>query len=496
MVSLHSAPNSAGTAEDQANQVQVEQTDQTQAQQTQQTQQTQQAESTDTQTEIHKVEQPDTKQSVIEDTIEPAKPVQTIVGESSQLNGAAAAVSPVALEAAPVDTVVLGAAPVDAVAVEATPVDSVAVDTTPVDVVAVDATPVDAVAVETTPADTVILTATIETVDLHALSYDDLPDKRRVWPGAPGSREEGLGRLRLLTPDVVAAAAGSCIRTGRRVALNWELTKLDIANFNRAPTQHHIMSLLNGAGFDDVYIFNPQQSSQWDGLRHFSSPYPDSSQRLFYGGVTSGEIADRSNTRIGMQHWAQEGIVGRGVLLDYAEYARKHLPDLTYKTLSDHAIPLSVLQDVARDQRVTFERGDILFVRIGLTREWDTQMSAGDKLAYALSSNPQHAGVEGSEEMLRWIWDTGFAAVAGDAISFEVYPPKATHSRADGTSVGGLFMHEYLLPAWGMPVGELFDLEALSRMCIEHDRWTFFVTSAPLNMPGGVSSPPNCLAIF
>ncbi|CAK7200705.1 hypothetical protein SEUCBS139899_003403 [Sporothrix eucalyptigena] len=335
------------------------------------------------------------------------------------------------------------------------------------------------------------------TVNLHDLTYDELPDKRRVWPGAPGSREEGLGRLNLLTPDVVAAAASSSIRTGQRVALNWDLTKLDIANFNRAPTQHHIMSLLGGAGFDDVYIFNPQQSSQWDGLRHFSSPYPDSSERLFYGGVTSGDIANRSNTRIGMQHWAQEGIVGRGVLLDYVEYARKYLPNLSYKALSDHAIPLSVLQDIAKVQGVEFQRGDILFVRIGLTREWDEEMSAADKLAYAQSKNPQHAGVEGTEEMLRWIWDTGFAAVAGDAVSFEVYPPQKEYARGEGQpSVPGVFMHEYLLPAWGVPVGELFDLEALSRMCIEHNRWTFFVTSAPLNMPGGVSSPPNCLAIF
>jgi hypothetical protein len=39
--------------------------------------------------------------------------------------------------------------------------------------------------------------------------------------------------------------------------------------------------------------------------------------------------------------------------------------------------------------------------------------------------------------------------------------------------------------------GELFDLEALSRTCKELNRYSFFVTSMPLNMPGGVSSPPN-----
>lgn len=45
-------------------------------------------------------------------------------------------------------------------------------------------------------------------------------------------------------------------------------------------------------------------------------------------------------------------------------------------------------------------------------------------------------------------------------------------------------------------IGELFDLEALARTCQELQRWSFFVTSVPLNMPGGVSSPPNAMAIF
>lgn len=44
--------------------------------------------------------------------------------------------------------------------------------------------------------------------------------------------------------------------------------------------------------------------------------------------------------------------------------------------------------------------------------------------------------------------------------------------------------------------GELFDLEALAHLCEEHQRWTFFISSVPLNMPGGVSSPPNVMAIF
>ncbi|KEF51833.1 uncharacterized protein A1O9_12170 [Exophiala aquamarina CBS 119918] len=329
---------------------------------------------------------------------------------------------------------------------------------------------------------------------LHFLTYDALPNPRQVWNTPPGSREEGLGRLVLLTPEVVAYAASTCIKTGRRTTLGWDLTKLEIANFGRQPTQHHIVPLLDGRAFDDVIIFNPQQSSQWDGLRHFSAPQAGTAGHQFYGGVTAAEITDRSCTRIGIQEWAREGICGRGVLLDYVRYAAKN--GIQYSTFSNHSIPLATLVEIAAEQKVSFRRGDILLVRIGVTREWDTIMTPEDKLKYALDKNPQHAGVEGTEEMLRWIWDEGFAAVASDAISFEAYPPQQSYKRDRGDDAEGLFLHEYLLAGWGMPIGELFDLEELSRICEEEQRWHFFLASAPLKLPGGVSSPPNCVAIF
>ena len=56
--------------------------------------------------------------------------------------------------------------------------------------------------------------------------------------------------------------------------------------------------------------------------------------------------------------------------------------------------------------------------------------------------------------------------------------------------------HEVMLAGWGMPIGELFDLEALGKHCKEPGRYEFFCVSEPTNVPGGVASPPNILAIF
>lgn len=47
-----------------------------------------------------------------------------------------------------------------------------------------------------------------------------------------------------------------------------------------------------------------------------------------------------------------------------------------------------------------------------------------------------------------------------------------------------------------MPIGELWDLEALAVECNRQKKWTFFLTSSPLNVEGGVASPPNALAIL
>ncbi|ETS83667.1 hypothetical protein PFICI_05543 [Pestalotiopsis fici W106-1] len=322
------------------------------------------------------------------------------------------------------------------------------------------------------------------------VKYDELPDPTKVWLGSPKSREEGLGRLALLTNDQVRKAATEQIRTGRRVGMNWELTKMETPGLGRQPCEHSIVPLLSGLCFDDIYHFNPQQSSQWDGLRHFgmkvktdaNDEQHSEEKRLFYGGTTESEILEKGNDRIGIQHWAREGITGRGVLIDYASWADSK--GLEYTTFSQHTIKLDDVLEIAQTSNIVFERGDILLIRSGFTREWEG-MSSDAKKAYSTSQHPQHAGIEATTDVLRWLWDSGFSAVAGDAISFEVFPP-----------TGDLMLHEHILAGWGMPIGEMFDLEELSRVCKEVGRWTFFLTSMPLNMPGGVSSPPNAQAIF
>jgi len=287
--------------------------------------------------------------------------------------------------------------------------------------------------------------------------------------------------LRLLTPEVVAAAASE-IQTGRRVCLNWNLEKLDPPGFGRQPFSHSIHWVAPGIAFDDVYHMNPQQSSQWDGLRHHSAP-DSNSNYVFYGGTTAEEIQDPSNFRIGMGHWAKQGIAGRGVLIDYLSFAERH--GRKVDALSQHVVSLDDVLAIAKECNITFRKGDIFFLRVGLTKTWDS-LGPEQKQAYSQQQAPKHAGLEQSERVVRFLWDNHFSAVASDTVSFEVYP--ALQKEWD--------LHHFLLAGWGVPIGEMFDLEDLADLCKEVGRWTFFVSSSPLNCARGVSSPPNCMAIL
>jgi len=98
-------------------------------------------------------------------------------------------------------------------------------------------------------------------------------------------------------------------------------------------------------------------------------------------------------------------------------------------------------------------------------------------------------GVAPEEETARWIWNHHFSAVAGDAIAFEAII-------MESEAVPKMVLHQYLLCHFGMSIGELWDLKALSQRCAQLKRWSFFLTSSPLNVEGGIGSPPNALAVF
>ncbi|KAF6803363.1 putative cyclase [Colletotrichum sojae] len=318
-------------------------------------------------------------------------------------------------------------------------------------------------------------------------------------------KDDRLGALNLLTPAVVAAAAASEIKTGDRVSLDWALNNPSQPSFDRAPFESRLVNRKSNDGRertvnDDILHFNTQCSSQWDGFRH----YGYQKAKRYYNNTSQEDLENPEKIGIDASAaWVEKGgIVGRGVLLDYAAFcARNSIPIDPFTSIS---IPIAHLQQIAAESNITFRTGDILFVRSGFTEAYNARDDAAQR-SVAARASPDFLGVEPTTTALRWIWETGFAAVAGDAPSFERAPIAGPHTAPgkawageaweDEMQTGGL-LHQWLLGGWGLPIGEMFDLEALSAKCRELGRWTFFVSSVPLKVPGGVASPPNAVAIF
>lgn len=300
--------------------------------------------------------------------------------------------------------------------------------------------------------------------------------------------DDNIGTLNLLTPEVVAAAAQE-IKYGDRVMIDWPLNHPDEPTSGRLKFGHKVLHFDTDpfkpglVGNDDEIHINTQSTSQWDGYKHLGL---QDGSRKFYHGLTQDEIvAGTDEGRCGIHHWCDAGgIVGRGILLDwktwYEEKHQKPIP-LPYTT---HRIPVEDLEEVAKAQGTEFRQGDILIVRTGFTDWFDNEPDREMRYKY-MTMNRDFIGLDANEKTKLWLWEKHFSAVAADTLSFEAWP-----------NPPDMILHEWLLVHWGTPIGEFWELDKLAALCKKRQKWSFFFTSAPLRVPGGIASPPNGICIL
>jgi hypothetical protein len=89
--------------------------------------------------------------------------------------------------------------------------------------------------------------------------------------------------------------------------------------FGREVFQHEIKALFENVAYDDKYQLNTQSGTQWDGFRHIAHM----PTQTFYNGTKGKDIEgpEKNPNKCGIHHWAEHGIVGRGILIDYWSYA-------------------------------------------------------------------------------------------------------------------------------------------------------------------------------
>ncbi|KAJ5733592.1 hypothetical protein N7493_002378 [Penicillium malachiteum] len=316
-------------------------------------------------------------------------------------------------------------------------------------------------------------------IPFEALPLDPNGPPGNAW-GRFGPNDE-LGTLNLLTPEVIVEAAKE-IKTGVRISLDWLLSMPSFPSFNRNPFKQELVLRHPNCVYDDILTFNSQGSSQWDGFRH----YANQKARKFYNGHTTEEI--ESSDVIGLHTVVEHGgMTGRGVLLDFADWASTN--SISVSALESEAITLEQIRQVVFDHKLEFRKGDILLIRSGFTAAYN-KLTEQQRRDMPNRPSPDFNGVEATEGMLRWLWEHQFAAVGGDAPSFERAPIRGSHADPNFN------LHEWVLAGWGTPIGEMFDLEKLSAHCKTTGRYSFFLSSMPLKVAGGVASPPNAFAIF
>lgn len=307
--------------------------------------------------------------------------------------------------------------------------------------------------------------------------YDDLPlieglELPFAWDVF--GRDDDLGSIGLLTPERRRAAA-RLVQTGEAVNLSLPLTLPDPPLFGRKPLTHDIYSLDRNTLDDSVDGLFMQASSQWDGMRHIRAR-----EHGYWTGIT--EDFGLGGGRLGIEHWVEHGIAGCGALLDVAAFMEAE--GRSFDPLQPVTVTAEDLDSAAAQQGLSIEQGDVLCIRFGWVEAYRALDTAG---RHAYADNVQHAGLEGSAEMARRLWDWHPSAIVCDNPAVEVVPgdPK----------VGSL--HRRMIPLLGMAFAEMVDFSGLAPALTARGKGDrFMFTAVPLNMPGAIGSPVNALAIL
>ena len=303
--------------------------------------------------------------------------------------------------------------------------------------------------------------------------YDELPliqelDIRHSWNVLPAS----LGTLAFITHSSVLRGVAS-VKNGELLSLNLGIGEFTPPLFGRTAHELKLFESSRNIFEDLIDQFNPQSSSQWDGLLHIRAR-----EFGFYSGITDLEEARK---KLGIHHVAKHAIAGRGILLDIPRW--RESAGIPWDPFSGECIEVEEIIQIMSAKDVQTQPGDILCVRTG----WLTKYRSLQNLSEPLpNSDTPFSGIASHHSMARFLWNNQFAAICSDNPAVESAP---------GDPKNGS-LHRRLIPGLGFALGELLDLDLLAQKCHERFSDYFQFIAAPLVLEGGASSSANAVAVL
>ena len=291
--------------------------------------------------------------------------------------------------------------------------------------------------------------------------FDELSNWGRWGP------DDELGTLNHLSSDATRHAASS-VTEGRVISCSRRITPA--TNRPGEPVLHLMMS----AG-DDAPASGSSATTDWLGIgchgtavTHLDAHSHLVWNRKIYNGRDSATVSVRG-AQHGSVEAAADGIAARGVLLDIARLRGGPVP-------AGEAITARELDACFAAQQLEPGVGDVLLVRFGR-----------DELPGAAFFDG-HAPLPGlAADCVPWLHRQRVAVLGTDYVSDALPSP---YPRV------GLPVHTVGIVAMGLWIIDNAELGALSAVCAELGRWSFFMTVAALRIARATGSPVNPIAVL
>jgi len=328
--------------------------------------------------------------------------------------------------------------------------------------------------------------------------------------------DDQLGRLNLITPERVRAAACE-VQEGITFCLSLPLDRpggnaLSPSRFppvlrptlrNGRVRMNYRVSNDNPDATDlicdDAAVLHTQYSTHWDALSHvgfmFDADGDGAPEPRYYNGFRAGEdivgpsdpadagasgVFEAKSTScaksLGIEGMAAKCVQGRGVMIDLRRGAGERRTVVGY----------DALMRVLEADGVEVETGDMVCLHTGYA---DLLLRNYGKVDAELAHN-RCAVLNGRDQrLLRWITDAGLSVLVADNFAVESFPA-IEHIGCCAAAP----LHEHCLFKLGVHLGELWHLTPLAEWLRQAGRYRFLLTAPPLRLPGATGSPATPIA--